>query len=98
MTRARRGAPAAADTESIEAHSLSPGPPALVGVQSQCPARIEPAPPGGGPHGEHGATQGPHSTPAQNTEAEYRTSLLDLPRRTRAPWPRIRLFGHWAVD
>ena len=77
---------------------IEPRPPALVGVQSQCPARIEPAPPWGGPHGEHGAAQGPHSTPAQNTEAEYRASLLGLPRRTRAPWPRIHLLGHWAVD
>ncbi len=83
----RRRAPAVANTESIEAYSLrlSPlGRPSMptgpvLGTQSLCSTRFELAPPGGGPHGEHGAAQGPHSTPAQDTEAVVRPSHLLLP-------------------
>ncbi len=66
----------------LKAHSLSPA----IGPAS-VPRRAAPRGTSsrrkrGGPHGERGATQGPHSTPAQNTEAGYRTPLLVLPRRS----------------
>ncbi len=87
----QRRAPAAADTESIEGTFNKPGPPARVGGPSQRSARIELAPPGGGPHGERGATQGPHSTPAQDTEAVNRAPLLALPRRSPGLMPGVHL-------
>ena len=45
------------------------------------------------PHGEHGATQGPHGTPVQDTEAIVRPSHLVLPHCTQALWPRVHLLG-----
>ena len=41
-----------------------------------------------GPPGESGATQGPHSTPAQDTEEVDRAQLLALP--PSKPWPDAR--------
>ncbi len=67
-------------TESIEGTFIKPGQRARVGGLSLRSARIELVPPGGGPHGERGATQGPHSTPVHDTKAVDRAPLLALPR------------------
>ena len=44
-----------------------------------------------GPPGESGATQGPHSTPAQDTEAVDRAPLLALPPSKPGPGARVHL-------
>jgi hypothetical protein len=53
---------------------------------------------GGGPHGERGATQEPHSTPAQNTEAAVRASLLTLPRQSPGLLPGAPVLPSRAVN
>ncbi len=95
----RRRAPAAADTESIEGTFFKPGPTARVSSQLQCSARIELPPPRRKPHSERGATQEPHSTPAQNTEAVYRAPLLVVPPSEPGPDARgAPALPSWAVD
>ncbi len=91
LDSSRHRAPPVADTESIEGAFIKPGPLARVGSSLQCSARIELAPPGGGPHGERGATQEPHSTPAQDTAAVYRAPLLALPSRSPGLMPGAHL-------
>ena len=67
MDSSRCRAPAAADTELEETHSLNQAHrPSSVHSRS-APRGSSPRRREGGPHGEHGATQEPHSTPAQNT-------------------------------
>ncbi len=83
----------------LKAHSLSPAHgPASVARRS-APRGTSSRRQGGGPHGERGATQEPHTTPAQNTDAVYCASLLALPPSKPGPDARgTPLVPGWAVN
>ena len=91
MTRVGAELPQPQTQSGLKAHSISTaiGP---ASVASRC------APRGSssrrrkaGPPGESGATQEPHSTPAQDTEAVDRAPLLALPPTKPGPEARVHL-------
>jgi hypothetical protein len=86
QTRVGAELPQPQTQSGLKAHSLSPanvGPrrwPVAAPREDRARAAREAGPPGGS-----GATQGPHSTPAQDTEAVDRAPLLALPPSKPGP-------------
>jgi hypothetical protein len=93
----RRRAPAAADTEWIEGAFIKPGHQARVGGQSLRPARIELAPPEGGPTGRERSYAGAAQYPcAGHRGGRPRAAPSSTPDEARARGPGAPVVPDWA--